>query len=252
MRTASEQAGVRLVDDMDVHWYPEATGGGVRVTGTDTSAAVAAARVQAPRSLWDPSYRENSWITNDYLNGPIRLIPRLRERIAANYPGTGVAVTEWNFGGGQHISGALASADVLGVFGRQGVSKATFWELNPNESFSYAAFKAFRNFDGQGGRFGDTSVQATSSDNATATVYASIDSADHSKAVIVAINKSTSAQTASIALTAPWQYTGSRVYTVTAAGGPQPVPAGTLAPVARNAWNFTMPASSIVVIVPTR
>lgn len=252
MRTASETAGTRLVDDLDVHWYPEATGGGVRVTGTDTGSAVAAARVQAPRSLWDPDYRENSWITNDYLNGPIRLLPRLRERIAANYPGTGLAVTEWNFGGGQHISGALASADVLGIFGRQGVSKATFWELNANENYSYAAFKAFRNFDGQGGRFGDISVQALSSDNAAASIYASIDSADHSRLVLIAVNKATTAQTASIALTAGWQYANAQLYTVTAAGGPQPVPAGSLAPVAKNAWNFTMPASSIMVIVPTR
>lgn len=252
MRTASQSAGIRLVDDLDVHWYPEATGGGVRITGTDTSAAVAAARVQAPRSLWDPTYRETSWITNDYLNGPIRLIPGLQERIATHFPGTGLAVTEWNYGGGQHISGALATADALGVFGRHGVSKATLWELNANESFTYAAFKAFRNFDGVGGRFGDLSVQAVSSDDAAASVYASLDSTDHSKAVIVAINKATTAQTASITLSAAWQYTGARVYTVTAAGGPQPVAAGTLAPVATNAWNFTMPASSIMVIVPTR
>ena len=56
---AAETAhGKRLVDYLDLHWYPEATGGGVRITGAETSAAVVAARVQAPRSLWDPTYVE--------------------------------------------------------------------------------------------------------------------------------------------------------------------------------------------------
>src|SRR5699024_3450689 len=143
---ASDAAGKRLVDDLDLHWYPEATGGGVRITGTETTAAVAAARVQAPRSLWDPTYTENSWITNDYLHAPIQLLPRVQARIAAHNPGTGIAMTEWNYGGGQHISGAIASADVLGIFGRQGVRLATLWELHPeDETYTYAAFRAYRN-----------------------------------------------------------------------------------------------------------
>ena len=66
MREAeSTSAGRRLVDVLDLHWYPEARGGGVRITEADASAAVAAARVQAPRSLWDPGYAETSWISVD-------------------------------------------------------------------------------------------------------------------------------------------------------------------------------------------
>ena len=61
---AAERAQNRtLMDVLDLHWYPEAQGGGVRITGDNTSAAVAAARVQAPRSLWDPTYTETSWIS---------------------------------------------------------------------------------------------------------------------------------------------------------------------------------------------
>ena len=45
--------------------------------------------MQAPRSLWDPTFQEDSWIANDVLQGPVRLIPWLKERIDANYPGTG-------------------------------------------------------------------------------------------------------------------------------------------------------------------
>ena len=55
MREAEGRARRRLVDVLDLHWYPEARGGGVRITEANNTAAVAEARVQAPRSLWDPS-----------------------------------------------------------------------------------------------------------------------------------------------------------------------------------------------------
>lgn len=252
MNTASTTAGKRLVDDLDLHWYPEATGGGQRITTSSGAAAVAAARVQAPRSLWDPTYTENSWITNDYLHGPIKLLPSIQARIDASYPGTGLAVTEWNYGGGGHISGAVASADVLGTFGRQGVRLATLWELNSDESFTYAAFRAFRNYDGAGSAFADTSVQATTTDVATGTIYASVDHADPNRVVIIAINKATTAKTAGIALTHTVVFPTAKVYTVTAGGGANVVPAGTITTAGTNAWNYTMPASSISVIVPQR
>ncbi|MFW6369213.1 MAG: glycoside hydrolase family 44 protein, partial [Myxococcota bacterium] len=62
MREASEEDGRRLLDVLTIHWYPEALGRGERITGQGTSPAVVAARVQAPRSLWDPRYTEDSWI----------------------------------------------------------------------------------------------------------------------------------------------------------------------------------------------
>jgi hypothetical protein len=249
MATAANTAGQRLVDHMDIHWYPEARGGGVRITGTETGAAVAAARVQAPRSLWDPSYVEDSWITQDLGYGPIRLIPRMRDRVAAHYPGTGLAITEWNYGGGQHISGALATADALGVFGREGVAMACLWELNANEQFTYAGFRAFRNYDGAGGEFEDTSIRATTSDVGTATVYASVDSVDASQMVIVAINKSTSAKTASVKVRHTSAFTTADVYRVTSAAA-TPVVAGDVTASARNAFLYTMPPMSISILVP--
>ena len=36
VEAAQQLRGSRLVDVLDVHWYPEAQGGGVRITGTDT------------------------------------------------------------------------------------------------------------------------------------------------------------------------------------------------------------------------
>ena len=58
VRAADAKAGATLVNDLDLHWYPEATGGGDRIVDTGTSPAEVVAREQAPRSLWDPSYVE--------------------------------------------------------------------------------------------------------------------------------------------------------------------------------------------------
>src|SRR6185436_4469955 len=63
MAAAESPNGHRLVDVLDVHWYPEAQGAGVRITEENTTPDVVAARKQAPRSLWDSTYTETSWIT---------------------------------------------------------------------------------------------------------------------------------------------------------------------------------------------
>ncbi len=252
IKAADTAAGKRLIDYLDLHWYPEATGNGVRITGTDTTAAVVAAREQAPRSLWDPTYVENSWISNAnaYNYGAIKLLPRTQARITARDPGAKMAITEWNYGAGDHISGGIASADVLGIFGQQGVGMASLWELNGNESYTYAAFRAFRNYDGAGSTFGDTSVTATSSDVNTATVYASKFAATPNKGVIVAINKAGTAKTAAIKITCATTYHSVKVYTITAGGGANLVAQPNINTAATNAFSYSMPAQSISVIVP--
>ena len=64
---------------------------------------------------------------------------------------------------------------MLGIFGREGLFAATLWRLSGNNDFIYGGFDMFRNFDGANGSFGDTSIRATTSDVANATVYASVD-----------------------------------------------------------------------------
>ena len=189
MKTAEKTVGTRILDALDVHWYPEAKGGGKRITEGGNGEEVVNARLQAPRSLWDAAYKEDSWIANDVLRAPIRLLPRLKEQIANNYPGTKLAITEYNYGGGNHISGALAQADVLGIFGREGVYAAALWHLAQDESFVYGGFDMYRNFDGKDGHFGDTSVSADTDDVEKTSVYASVDSAHPGRMVIVALNK---------------------------------------------------------------
>jgi hypothetical protein len=251
MAAAGQTAGKRLVDALDLHWYPEATGGGTRITDDGTGAAEVAAREQAPRSLWDSTYVETSWITASSTNGAgIDLIPRMKAKIASKYPGTGLSFTEWNYGGGTDISGAIASADVLGIFGAYGVTMAMMWPLNGNEAYTYAAFQAYRDYDGHGAAFGDTSIAATTSDVPDSSVYASLDSTDISKMVIVAINKATSEKTVGITVNHSVVYTKANVYTITATGGSTLVAGAPIDAVATNAFHYTMPAQSVSVLVP--
>ncbi|HMP07701.1 MAG TPA: glycoside hydrolase family 44 protein, partial [Lacipirellulaceae bacterium] len=162
-QVAIEEAaqGRKLMDVIDLHWYPEATGGGVRISDENSvnpSAAVVEARVQAPRSLWDETYVENSWITNCCSGGPIKLLKHLQRDVADFNPGTKIAITEYNYGGGRHISGGVAQADVLGIFGREGVFAATLWPLasGAQSQFTAGAFKMYLDYDGPAGdgRFG--------------------------------------------------------------------------------------------------
>jgi mannan endo-1,4-beta-mannosidase len=194
MKSAEAQQHRRLMHALDVHWYPEAKGA-KRITEKDTSPKTVAARLQAPRSLWDPTYLEKSWIAATW-GKPIRLIPWLQERIAQRYPGTELAMTEYNFGAGDHISGGLAQADVLGVLGREGVYLATYWGDGPGNGalpgYIKAAFQLFRNYDGRDGAYGDTAVSAATSapaDLAKASIYAASDSRHPGLLTVLVINK---------------------------------------------------------------
>lgn len=251
MKAAGQTAGRRLVDALDLHWYPEAQGGGVRITEQNNSAAVVAARLQAPRSLWDPTYTETSWITQWSTGGPIDLINRMEGKIAAHYPGTKLAVTEYNYGGGDHISGGIAQADVLGVFGREGVYAASQWQLYASEPFVAGAFAMFRNFDGAGGTFGDTSVSATTTNTADSSVYASVDSADPNVLVVVAINKTAAALPATLDLKGVPAGSAAKFYTLTSASS-SPQAAGQATVNTPSAFATTLPAYSVTTIRITR
>jgi hypothetical protein len=247
MAAASQAAGERLIDALDVHWYPEATGGGVRITEDNTSPDVVAARLQAPRSLWDPTYTETSYITRDFTGGPIDLIHRLDGKIDANFPDTKLAVTEYNYGAGDDISGGIAQADVLGVFGREGVYAASQFPLLDSEPFVGGAFQMFRNFDGQNSAFGDTSVSATTSDVENSSVYASTDSANPNVLTLVAINKTGSALPANLHLNGVPAGALAKFYTLTSASSsPQAAGQATIADPA--AFAYTMPAYSVTTI----
>lgn len=212
MAKASKAGGKRLLDVLDVHWYPEATQNGKRIVFSQGAADdTAEARVQAPRSLWDPQYSESSWICSSG-NCPIMLIPKLKVMIDKYNPGTKLAFTEYEYGAGFHPSGGVAQADVLGIFGKYGVYMANYWMVELG-AYTLSAFRLYRNYDGENGAYGDTNVKADTSDAEKMTVYASIDGTDESKLHVIVINKDTgNTQTARVAIKSPLVYTGGKAY----------------------------------------
>lgn len=141
--------GVRTLDVLDVHWYPQEPG----VYSAAADPSTAALRIQSVRSLWDPTYTDQSWI-----NQRVDLIPRLEGWVRQYYPGTKVGISEYNFGGERSASGAIALAEALGTFGVEGLYLADYWSYPPLGSPAAAAFELYRNYDAHGSTFGTTSV----------------------------------------------------------------------------------------------
>lgn len=174
MKKAEQQDGRRLLDVLDIHYYTEAKGEcGQRSCNHYDNDACVRARLDSVRSLFEDGYCENSWIVD---NGAefFPLIPNLQKSIDEYYSGTKLAFTEYNFGGGDHISGGVCQADVLGIFAENGVYFATLWSFDENQ-YQLSAINMFTNYDGCGSSFGDTLVRSESSDRNTVSVYSSTD-----------------------------------------------------------------------------
>ncbi len=100
----------------------------------------------------------------------------------------------------EHISGAVAQADVLGIFGREGLDLGTIWGgVDPGQNAGINAFKIYRNYDSAGGEFGDMGVTASSADQGKLSVYAALRTKDNVLTVMV-INKTSGDFTADLPL----------------------------------------------------
>ncbi len=142
-----KKTGVKVLDVLDLHYYPQGAGIGVGTQGKvdrDTSAL----RIRSTRSLWDPRYSDESWIKE-----PVMLIPRMQAWVDTFYPGLKLSIGEYNFGAEGHMSGGLALADALGRFGQHGLYSAFYWTYPAENSPAAWAFRLFRDFDGKGSTF---------------------------------------------------------------------------------------------------
>jgi PKD repeat protein len=177
----------RVIDVFTVHYYPQ---GGEFWPG-DVTTAMQQRRNRSTRSLWDPSYIDETWI-----NDRVQLIPRLRNWVNTYYyPGTPIGITEYNWGAENHINGATAQADIYGIFGREGLDMAARWTTPATTTPTYKAMKMFRNYDGNRSAFGDVSVRATSTANPdTLSVFAAQRSSDSALTIMV-ISKGLSGST---------------------------------------------------------
>lgn len=187
VRAAEIATSTRLLDIVTVHFSP---GGGV--ASDDVSAAVQLLRNRSTRSLWDPNYTDETLFAN------VQLIPRLRAWANDFRAGTPIGITSYNWGADGDISGATAQADVLGILGREGVDVAARWNAPAPGSPVSKAFQMYRNYDGTGKTFGDTSVLTTVPDPDTLAAFSAIRSSDKALTIII-INKDLS-QPASVNL----------------------------------------------------
>ena len=246
MQQYEKQNGTRLLDYLDVHAYYQPDS----LSGTETP-ALDALRLDSTREFWDPTYiaTGNSWIVDTTNNGaPVApmLIPRLQQIVAQNYPGTKVAISEYNWTGQGTLNGALTQAEILGIFGWQGLDMATLWgPPGPTDPVALA-FQMYRNYDGMGGAFGETSVSANSADRSSLSMYGALRSDLNLTAVVINKTGNDLSTTLSLANFSAgqaahvWRYSGANLNAIVAQPD-IPVAAGALAAV--------FPANSITMLV---
>jgi hypothetical protein len=181
----------RLLDYFTLHFYPQ---GGE--SGNDTSTATQLLRNRSTRAFWDTNYVDASWI-----NSVVKLIPRMKGWVAAYYPGTQIGITEYNWGAEGHINGATAQADILGIFGREGLDLATRWTTPASATPTFKAMKMFRNYDGNKSAFGDTSVDAITPNPDAVCAFASLRSTDGALTVLMVNKQLTASAEATIVVT---------------------------------------------------
>ncbi|MFO1477977.1 MAG: glycoside hydrolase family 44 protein [Verrucomicrobiota bacterium] len=237
LRIHDQGTGVRLLDYFTLHCYPQE--GNVGSDAVDTTTATL--RNQTTRVFWDTNYVDPSWI-----NSVIMLIPRMKSWVNAYYPGTKIGITEYNWGAEGNINGATAQADILGIFGREGLDLATRWTTPNTGTPCYNAMKIYRNYDGSKSTFGDTSISASGPNPDNVAVYAATRSSDGALTLMV-INKQL---TASAALTVNL----ANVLPGSAAQAWQLTSANTITrvsdvPVSGNSFSTTVPQQSITLFV---
>jgi hypothetical protein len=211
----------RLLDYFTVHCYPQGGEG-----GNDVSTSTQLLRNRSTRQFWDTNYTDVSWI-----NSIVMLIPRMKNWVATCYPGTKIGITEYNWGAEPSINGATAQADILVIFGREGLDLATRWTTPATNTPAYKAMKLYRNYDGNKSVFGDTSVAATVPNPDNLSAFAAIRTNDSALTIMV-INKTLTGLTplslnltnfANSGTAQAWQLTSSNVITrladVTYTGG---------------------------------
>ena len=266
---------VRLLDYVDIHgyfsaYYPVDSSNQTNLT-TAGSVAEQQARVNSTRALWDPTYTDPHYTQPNYktdsnyhikdCNVPLQapqLIPMMQSWIAQSYPGTKTSISEYNWGAQESINGAVAQADVLGIFGKYGLDMATLWgPPNPITQLpGLQAFEVYRNYDGKKSTFGDEALASNSVDQGQLAVYGAQRTSDGAITIVI-INKTYGDLTSNLSLanftpaqgqTAQfYQYSNANLLAIT------PMPALTIAPPLAGSTTSTItatyPGQSISLIV---
>ncbi len=231
--------GAKSLDVFSLHYYPQ---GGEY--GDDVSTAMQLRRNRSTRSLWDPRYIDETWINNT-----VQLVPRMKGWVNTYYPGLKTAVTEYNWGAEGHINGATTQADVLGIFGREGLDMATRWTTPNVNTPVYNAYKMYRNVDGSNNGFGDVSVTDTAADPDNVSSFAATRSSDNAQTIML-INKSlTNALPVTLSLANAGTTGAAQVYQLTSTNVITRLADMTLPGTSSETVKTTLPAQSITLLV---
>ncbi len=189
MKAAGATAGHRLLDVLDVHAYimPGCFSYGTPCADPETL------RMTSTREFWDPNYLPPGGGYEDATGAELapKLIPRMHGWVNDNYPGTMLGITEYSWGALDTITGAIAQADILGIFGRESLDLGTLWGTPNTTDPGAFAFKIFLNYDGNGGQFGETSISAVTGNPDTLSIFAAQRS-DNALTILV-LNKTSNA-----------------------------------------------------------
>jgi hypothetical protein len=238
-----QSTGIQLLNILSVHYYPQELS-----NSNDDSLSGQLIRNQSTRALWDPNYVDPSWLNEVGINGGIvNLIPTLQNWVNLYYPGLQTAITEYNWGDEANLNGATTQADVLGIFGREGLDVATRWTVPLNPSPTYLAMEIYRNYDGKLSTFGDTSVSAEVENPDYLSSFAAVRSSDGALTVMV-INKQQGTTPVTVSL-ANFGTTGTaQAYQIASATQTKITQLASVA-IANNAITATLPSQSITLFV---
>jgi hypothetical protein len=220
-RAFEAESGKRILHYLDLHYYPQ---GGQNPERT--------------RSLWDSSYTDPSWI-----NDTVRLVPRMRAWVDEHYPGTKIAVSEYDFYDHDKPVGAVTYALVLGIFAREGVDVATAWAPPAAAEPAFAAFKLYRNFDGAGGQFESVSVKVDVSGGAGVQAFAAV---GKTRLTVALVNETSSP--ADVKVTTG-NFEAGATGAVFTNGSGSAIDKKPDVPVTAGAASLTLPAASITMLV---
>ncbi len=209
LRASDAQTRSRALDIVTLHYYPQ--GGEF---SDDVSPAMQDRRNRSTRSLWDPNYKDETWIAAN-----VRLIPRLREWANGYRANVPIGITEYNWGAEKHINGATTQADIWGIFGREGVDVAARWTTPPTGSPTFKAMQLMRNADGAGHGFGDTSVRCSAPNSDQVSAFAALRGEDKALTLLLINKQREASEVASVevknfaarGITQMWQLTSKNV-----------------------------------------
>jgi hypothetical protein len=111
-------------------------------------------------------------------------------------PGTKLAITEYNWGNDGTSSGAVAQAELFGIFAREGVDLATRWVAPDADTRVERAYTLFLDYDGAGSKVEGDSVSAVSANVDVLGAYAFTGGG---RTMVLLTNKTTTAQDVNLA-----------------------------------------------------